>query len=259
MANSHGDPTSDLLRPRFKTKVEFAYGDVFDPDDPVARWASNLARAVNDLLLANYRLENALANGESNHETVYDIKSVIRHAWELAKFLQESERSTPQIKRFVEEHVPKQARDDYTSTVRLFQPPAPGDNSQTKSFKNSLISARDQASHYIDGKVLRQAMARLGRESDGEPNTTASFQGETFKDFYAEFASALDMQMIFPIEEDQAPFKRFAFQTNELTGRLIRYAGTAVDAYLAQHEDALTISQLNGDPGQGSSPAQAPG
>jgi hypothetical protein len=240
-------PRGDL-QPLFKTKVEFVYGEVFDPEDPVSRWVSNVARAVNDLLLANQRLEKALANDAIGHESVYDIKSVIRHAWELTKFLEESERKeTPEIREFVEQHVPEVARDDYASAVAMFDPPAPGDSPQTKSFKGSLISARDQASHYLDGKVLRQAMTRLSLESEREREPTASFHGDTFKDLYARFASEVDMQMVFPLEEDQEPFKRFVHQVNELTGRLIRFAGTAVDAYLSEHADALTITKIDGD------------
>lgn len=87
------------LAPRFKARIEFPCKELFDPRDPLAQWIANLARAANDLFLANRRLDESFKTEGLGHEAIYDIKSVASHAWELLKFLHAS-RST-QIETFI--------------------------------------------------------------------------------------------------------------------------------------------------------------
>ena len=61
------------------------------------------------------------------------------------------------------------------------------DTERAKSFKRTLASVRDHATHYspIGHKLLRGALKRIG-DQDGE-----LLVGEKFKEFRAEFAAVL--------------------------------------------------------------------
>jgi hypothetical protein len=43
------------LTPEFTTRIRFRFAEVLPADDPVAQWVVNLARGLNDLMLANAR------------------------------------------------------------------------------------------------------------------------------------------------------------------------------------------------------------
>jgi hypothetical protein len=231
------------LKPNFKAKIEFPFKELFDPADPLAQWIANLARAANDLFLANRRLDESFKIEGSGHEAIYDIKSVASHAWELLKFLRAS-RST-EIETFIN-GLPTETGENYRKALEVFDTPA---LPQEKSFKSLLGSARDQASHYsdLDHKLLVQALSHLAEDDeDGEISTGHVYIGETKKDFYAEFASVLDYQLFLPTKgEDLEPFKKFVAQLQELAVPLICFSSEAVQAHLLAHHDQLTITRLD--------------
>lgn len=233
------------LEPKFRAKVEFPFRDLFPPDDPLGQWVANLSRAVNDLLLANRRLDVSLNSEVSRGEGIYDIRSVASHAWELTKFL-ESTTSTA-VDAFMARLI-VEAQEDWKAVQASLQDPTPIVGNKT--FKATLISARDQASHYskIDHKLLRRALSHQGgNDEDGSPHRGVAWIGSTFKDSYNEFASELDYQLFCEVEgEDLEPLKNFIKPLNEMVAALIRFATTAIHTYLHDHEDKLQISDLGG-------------
>ncbi len=231
------------LKPNFKARIEFPYKELFDPADPLAQWIANLARAANDLFLANRRLDESFKAEGSGHEAIYDIKSVASHAWELLKFLRAS-RST-EIETFID-GLPAETGENYRKALQVFDTSA---LPLEKSFKSLLGSARDQASHYsdLDHKLLVGALTRLAEDDeDGEVSTGRVYIGETKKDFYAEFASVLDYQLFLPTKgEDLEPLKKFVAQLKELVVPLICFSSEAVQAYLLEHREHLVIEDFD--------------
>jgi hypothetical protein len=244
---------SDELEPVFTEQVNFNFGELFHADDPVAAWLVNLSRAVDDLLLANRRLARNLARSgpqdkpePRNHEVIYDIKAVASHAWELAKFIQLESSKDPVIGDFIESRIPEAARSDLVDALSVLEP-GDGDPSTQKEFKATLASARDQASHYSEIKrsLIKKALSDLETDFEGNPNETSFLLGENFKDFYAPYATEMDWQLFHPVGDgDMEAFKRFNTRLNELVGRLIRFAATAVHCYFRQQEAGTETVEL---------------
>jgi hypothetical protein len=230
------------LEPKFIAKVEFPFRELFDPDDPLAQWVVNASRANNDLLLANRRLMASFDSETQLGEAIYDLRAVATHAWELAKFLEDTDSLAVDafMTRMLEE-----AREDWEKVQAILQDPTP--IIHNKTFKATLISARDQASHYseIDHKLLRRALTRLGEnDEDGSPYLGVIYIGNTFKDSYSEFATEVDYQLFCEIKDgDVEPLKHFAAKLNEMASALIRFASTAIHVYLHGHE--LKMTPLN--------------
>src|SRR5207247_1433888 len=150
--------------------------------DPVAQWIVNLARGLNDLMLANARLAAGFAADTPAPEHFYDIRAIAVHSWELAQFLRESERNHPEVASFMSTLDDEWNR-DYTDLTEAFSEPRETDSASATSFKRNLASARDQSTHYskIDHKLLRGAMERIG-DQEGD-----LLVGKLFKDFRADF------------------------------------------------------------------------
>lgn len=231
------------LNPKFTVKVEFPFKELFVPDDPLAQWIANLSRAVNDLLLANRRLAEALEGDESGHESIYDIRSVASHTWELCEFMRKTE--STRVEAFMARMI-QEAQQEYQKVLNALQDPAPVVG--PLSFKAALASARDQASHYseIDHKLVRRALRHLSEDNeDGTPHIATVFIGETFKDAYQQFASELDYQLLCQTEgENMEPLKQFIMPLNELVASLIKFATTAIHTYPHDYEDKLEITEL---------------
>jgi hypothetical protein len=252
------DPMSDQaeqqLQPVITERIDFVFGDLFPADDPVAAWLVNLSRAVDDLLLANRRLERNLAlagdqdgPGPRNHEVIYDIKAVASHAWELAKFIQLESSEDPTIAHFIETRMPLEAQRDLADALATLEP-GNDDPSLEKSFKAILASARDQASHYseIDSKLIERALRSLATDFQGKPNETSAMFGINFKDFYAPFATEMDWQLFHPVGDgDMEAFKKFNSRLNVFVGRLIRFSATAVHVHFRLHETDTTRVELD--------------
>jgi hypothetical protein len=232
------------LKPKYTVKIEFPFRELFAPDDPLAQWIINLSRAVNDLLLANRRLAEDFEQAGPQHEVIYDIRAVGSHAWELAEFLRKTD--SPAVDAFLSQLIMK-AKQEYRQVVEALDDPTPVVGN--KSFKATLASARDQAAHYseIDHKLLRRALSKMGEANeDGTPHIGVAYVGDTFKDSFNQFASELDYQLFCEVEgDDMEPLKRFVLPLNALVASLIKFATTAIHAFLSDHEDELTVTHLD--------------
>jgi hypothetical protein len=106
--------------PRYETRLRFAVGAALPPDQPLAQWIVNVARALNDLLLANERLRVGFEEGTPAYEHFYDIRAIATHAWELDKFLRESERDSDQVRDFIAA-MPEEAVRHYRNADQVLQ------------------------------------------------------------------------------------------------------------------------------------------
>lgn len=244
------------LEPEFSERIDFSFPELFPSGDPLAPWLVNLARGANDLLLGNRRLVADLEAPPSvdpiprNHEVIYDMKVVAADAWELAKFIRKNQ-GRPEVAKFVADRVPAEARADLRAALEAFDPPGDAPPNR-KTFKRLLGSARDQASHYseVDDKVMMRALRNLDIDLEGQPNETALFKGEAFKDFYAPFGTEMDWQLLHEMAEDQLEsFKEFIGELNKMVGALVRFAATAIYCWFRDHEDSTRRSDLPIDEG----------
>lgn len=228
------------LEPKFNARVSFRIDEALDADESLSQWAINIGRALNDLLLANRRLDAGMASDTHPHEHLYDIKAIATHSWELAKFLRESEAMSEEIRDFLNGSLPQKALEDYRIALAALDVPWEGESGDEWSFKGQLASARDQATHYsrLDHKLLRASIERIG-DQEG-----VAFFGATFKDFYADFAADLDAQMFFAMKEDPRPFERFATELNGVVQALVRFGVSAVSCYLRDRRPAVAVERI---------------
>src|SRR4029077_9207824 len=111
--------------------------------------------------------------------------------------------------------------------------------------------ARDQDSHYskIHHKLLKQALRRLEEDTEGQPNRGVILCGETFKDFYAPFATEVDWQFFHAIDgENLEPLKEFSTALNTIVAYLIRFSTTSFHCYLRDREQETEVTELSPGP-----------
>jgi len=159
---------------------------------------------------------------------------VATHSWEIAKFLSESERDSQAVRDFVETR-PADVVDDHRHVVAVLYEADQSDD----QFRRELGSARDQATHYsgLDHKLIRAALLLL-RDLEAE-----ILLGGRWGDFRAEFASTLDAQLFFAVDDEgTAPFERCSRRLNDLSQRLVRFCRVAIDHYLERHKGRLHVA-----------------
>ena len=228
------------LTPEFTARIHFTIGEVLPADDPLAQWLVNLARSLNDLMIANARLTAGFIAETPATEHFYDIRQIAVHSWELTEFLRESERDYEEVAEFMAT-LDGEWRQDYVELLEAFSAPEESDSEGARSFKRALASARDQATHYsrINHKLLTAALKRI---SDQEGTLLV---GKLFKDFRAEFAADLDAQMFFPMRGDEEHFRAFAEQLQETVLKLIRYTRAGIDKYLLDRQEPLVVEEYS--------------
>jgi hypothetical protein len=194
--------------------VRFKIGEAFPADDPLARWMTVCAMALNDLLLVNRWLFPRMREETPTaiHENFYLTRLGAAHLFELASFLRRSDRRLAVVRGFVAalEEEPCAA---YRDLVEI------GKGGESK-FATQLRHARNQVFHYQglllgdaeERESLKQAMAghagderergiERGRIEDIPPPLTG---------FRASFADDIAVDMMLPgdTEEEYAEFVR---------------------------------------------------
>jgi hypothetical protein len=224
--------------PELTTRIRFSIGAVLPADLELAHYVLNLARATNDILLANRRLLAGFENDTPAYEHFYDISALASHAWELAEFLRHSHANSETVRGFVA-GLDETARTDHSNALDALSSPEPG--ADGRSFKAQLAIARNQAVHYsrLEATESRKALARIA-DQEGELHV-----GKDFKDFYADFAADLDAQMFFPMRGDEEAFQQFADRLLKTVGQLMRFSRAAMDRYLLDRQDLLVLEDLD--------------
>jgi hypothetical protein len=231
------------LQPAYSKQAEFKNEELLRPDDQLAQWIANVGRALNDLLVAHRRIEQDFAEGSSQGtpEAIYDVRSAATHVWEFAKFLRLAEAYSEGVRDFLKKDLHPPALKVYRQALEALTEPEEGDQeTEERSFKEALVRARDQRSHYakLDTKPIRQAMARLAGSED-EPGIGSLFMGENFKDCYPEFSTQLDYQLLIPhTKKELDPLRKFSGQLSSVVSDLVCFAVGALQSYFAKHPPA---------------------
>src|SRR5437660_1019674 len=82
--------------------ASFRIGDLFPSSDPVSRWLTVCAIALNDTVPVNDRIAKALQEDRPIGLRLYDLRLSASHLFEASKFLAKSERRFPEIEAFIE-------------------------------------------------------------------------------------------------------------------------------------------------------------
>jgi hypothetical protein len=181
---------------------------------------------------------DGLEHDTPDYEHFYDISAIASHAWELAEFLRDSEKTSGRIREFLA-GLESDAQADYRNALSALSAPHPG--ADGRSFKVQLATARNQGIHYskLRAPEPRKALARIA-DQDGY-----LLLGREFKDFRADFASDLEAQMFFPMGSgDEDAFRAFSDQLLRVVGALMRFSRAAIDRYLLARQELLTLDDL---------------
>jgi hypothetical protein len=115
----------------------FETGKAFPAADPVARWLVTLSIALNDVIFAMKKAEEA----QEDHELSEFFRLACLRLWEAAKFVSDTYRQWPEIKAFVDS-LPAEARECFSRIEGLI---TEGDDHYIGA---ELAQIRDLVAHY---------------------------------------------------------------------------------------------------------------
>jgi hypothetical protein len=203
--------------------IRFEIGKAFPAEEPIARWLTVCAMALNDILLVHRWLFPAIHNRTPDYVNNYLSRLGAAHLFEAAKFLADSDR-IQEVKDFVAEL----SQDDQEAYRRLI-----GLAKTDPGFPEDLTRARNQFFHYAE--LLPQAPdhEKLRAALREHASTISEIQDQgpsPIEGFRARFADDVSIELSYPDEKVELP----DFM-GELAGRIldfIRFGSAAVIHYL---------------------------
>jgi hypothetical protein len=220
--------------PELNRGTRFRIGDAFPSDDALARWATVLSMALNDMVLVQAKLvQPAFAKSWPAYERQYFLRLAASHLYECAVFLGTSESRYPEIRAFVDS-LPPEFRDRHDALVALGR-------DRSDALHMQLERARNSFSHYqelLDRSVaeheeLRHAM-EAAQDEVGEIRIS-----HTMRKFRAKFADEIVAHLTLPDiaqyaggAEIPADLLTFVKMLGDQTANIIAFGNFALDVYL---------------------------
>jgi hypothetical protein len=220
--------------------IRFRIGEAFPADDPLARWITVCAMALNDLLLVDRWLIPKLEGKEPSepYETFYLGRLAAAHLFEAATFLKKSDKRVPPVKEFVA-GLGEEPRLAYGQLLEI------GDGGSGQ-FHEQLKHSRNMVFHYQaliqgggeDYEHLKRAMA--AHAGDEEEQGTGRGRIEDvpppITGFRSIFADDIATEMMLPgnTEED---FPAFLGNVAEHIARFMIFLKPAFNAYTHTRPD----------------------
>ena len=231
--------------------IRFKIGEAFPADDPLARWVTVCAMAMNDALLVNRWLIPRLQEEVPSelHETVYLGRVAAAHLYEAASFLRKYRRQ-PKIKKFIEDLEPEHQA-EYEALLEI------GKGSQGK-FSKQLKAARDSFFHYPDlilGQEDREPLKRAMIEHAKDEEEQEIKRGEirdippALTGFRAGFADDIATELMLP-EKTEEEFPEFISNVSTNLGQLMAFVRAVLNGYAVVKPDAWEVQEVeNGEGG----------
>lgn len=170
--------------------IEFRVGDVFPPNDPIARWATVLAMATNHIVYLNVRLIEG--EDELPPETnVYYFRLLAAHFIEAAEWLARTRRLWPEVDEFITNSLPSIAREEFDHLVSFA--------SQRHPLHSVLKLSRVTLFHYPEMHPAKEAAGQeeLAAAMAAAAEMRSSIAGgEDYASFRALFADEIALQFI---------------------------------------------------------------
>lgn len=206
-------------------RLRFKMGEAFPADSVVARWIALLSVLLNDLILANERLVDALDRSGSRPsvEGIYFFRLACSHFREAAKFLDNGHQQ-PQVKAFIE-GLTSDAQRDYDIVRSTFAP-------WQGSFVEATVRAiRDTFFHYppLDSIEFETALREL---AGGE--TEVLLGGTRTGDIRAVFADEVGVRLAFGHLGEGINLKEAIARLWKTITALLRFTRAALLTYLSK-------------------------
>lgn len=237
-SSDNGCGLASLARMSEHVGIRFMIGGLFPADDPVARWTTVCAMALNDLLLVNRWLLPNLENDGPEYATAYLGRLGSSHLHEIANFLDESERRFPAVKNFVVD-LDERDRAAY-ERVKAASPLR-----ATEPFASQLKRSRDLFFHYVELLPHEPDFEELKVAMDEHADTSGEII-DTVGEFRARFADDLPIEMSFP--EESVDLDEYISALSARISDFLTFAVAALGRYteLAPPEDWEYVSADEG-------------
>jgi hypothetical protein len=205
--------------------IRFEIGDLFPSDDPVARWITPCAMALNDLLYVHRHLYPLLTNDGPGSETMYLSRLAAAHLFEIATFLSKSDRRVPEVRSFVAK-LDEDAREAYEALTAI----RPGGD---EPFAGQLKHARNHVFHYA--KLLPSAVEHenLKKAMDAHADTVSEIRDESppIEGFRSLFADDIATELSVPGDVD---FHTYVPALATAMSRYLTFAKAALNQYIRE-------------------------
>lgn len=204
---------------------KFTMGEVFPPDDPVARWLVTMSVGLNDVVFANRNFEKA----EKGYENVYFFRLASAHLWELAKFINESHAAWKEVQEFVS-GLSNEAQHQLDAIKEI------ATTGTVATVGTALVQIRDLFAHY-------QEMDPQARDTPRDPITKAMKAlaeveanvevEEVVRDLRLAFADDVIDKAIIGLLPDEEIQRQVLGALGEALGHVVRFIQMALNAWLA--------------------------
>lgn len=232
--------------------IRFRIGDLFPADEPVARWLTVCAMALNDLLLVNRWLVPSLKDDGPAYVNVYLSRLGAAHVFEISKFLHQSERQVPEVRSFVAE-----LGDDERAAYERFKAVGPAG---TEPFASQLEHARNQFFHYAELLPNAEDFEKLKMAMTAHADTVGEIQdpGKFVEGFRALFADDIATMLSFPDEDPLATtaklapvdLRDFVPTLSSAISDYLDFAVAAITDYIGPRSEQWEYLEEDGEPPQ---------
>jgi hypothetical protein len=225
--------------------IRFKIGVAFPADDPLARWVTVCAMAMNDALLVNRWLIPRLKEEVPSepHENVYLGRAAAAHLYEAASFLRKYQRQ-PKIKEFIEDLEPEhQAQHEALLEIG---------KGGRGDFSKQLKTARDSFFHYPDlilGQEDREPLKRAMIEHAKDEEEQEIKRGEirdippALTGFRAGFADDIATEMMLP-SNTEGELPEFLSNVSTYLGQLMAFVRAVLNAYAVANPDVWQVEEV---------------
>jgi hypothetical protein len=203
--------------------IHFKVGDLFPADDPVARWITPCAMALNDLLYVHRHLYPLLTNDGPSSETMYLSRLAAAHLFEIATFLRESDSRVPEVRSFVAK-LDDDARQAYEALTAI----RPGGD---EPFAGQLKHARNHVFHYAELLPSAVEHENLKKAMDAHADTISEIRDESppIEGFRSLFADEIATELSVPGNID---FPTYVPALATAVSRYLTFAKAALNQYV---------------------------
>lgn len=204
----------------------FRFGDVFDPDDPLAVWICTLGIAYNDVIYSNVQAEAAT----KMWQRVYGWRVAMGHFNEAALHLERG-REIDDVVRFLESE--REVNERYEDVLQRYD--------DIRGITNRF---RDEAAFHYPYRKGRRAVARALRELPDEEGAVGGVVSTKVRDSRQFYADDVVAHLVWNAAGGtKKDFEAATTALSEAVTAFGRFANVALDLFFTQHQDAMRVGE----------------
>jgi hypothetical protein len=225
-------------KPRFRVGLTFRFGDVFPASDPVARWLVTLAVALVDLNWVEAKMDQAQAEDDDDSiDRPQYFRMVCLQFWEVAKFVEETYDSSPEIRAFVDA-LPDHVREHFSALRGMVT-----NDAELGGIRVELVKVRDFRAHYPWMHPRGRDPIALGMK-EGEDSDVTVVSSSDVNELWFEHAEAIIAQSLLSLIPTEADSDRVFGMVREGTIHVLMFVLGAHQAWFSQFNQDTSVFRL---------------